>query len=77
MTREGRENATIAPTLGWSSYERVFNVARVDPLVADSFNAIPLLALDPKTAYTREWNVDPVSRAFYDCRAEGVDPAEF
>ena len=74
---EDRENAIAAATLACSSYDRVFNVAQVDPLVADPFNAIPLRAVDPKTTYTREWNVDPVSRALYDCRAEGVDPAEF
>ena len=49
MTNEDRGNAIAAPTLAWSSYERVFSVGRVDPLVSDSFNAIPLRALDPKT----------------------------
>ena len=77
VTAAGRERAVNEPTLGWPSYERVFGVARVDPLTDASFNTSPLRDSDLTAVYRRDGIVDPAPRALYDCGAERVDSSEF
>ena len=77
VTIEGRGNSIVAPSLGWSSFEREFNAARVEPSTAESFNNIRMRGVDPKMAYARGWDVDPVPRSIYDCGAEWADSSEF
>ena len=61
----------------WPNYERLFNFARVARLAGQTLNTTPSRDSDPGAACARQWEVDPVSKALYDCGAERADSSEF
>ena len=61
-----RESAFEFPAAGWSSCERLYNVARVARLAEEAFNTGPLRDLDPEKARARQRGRDPGAKALYD-----------
>ena len=77
VTGNGRGSAIVSPTMGWSSYGRLFTVARVAHLTYESFNTTPSRDLDPETVNPHQCRMGPVSKALYDYGAEQAHPSEF
>ena len=65
-TDQDRENAINEPTLGWSSFERLYGLTRGTPLTAAS-----------TMAFRRKGRMDPISRPLYDCGTVKVDASGF
>ena len=65
-TDQDREDAIDDPTLGWSSFERLYGLTRGTPLTAAS-----------TMAFRRKGRMDPISRPLYDCGTVKVDASGF
>ena len=77
LNRAYTDHVVLFPTLGRSSFERIYGFPPGLHLTREIFDTTPLRGLDPKTPYARKWGSDPVSIALYEAGAPVANSSEF